>query len=159
MATTVDVRPAEPDDAARLLEWRNDRDAVTSSLTGAAVEPGEHARWFERVLRDPDRVLLIGVSEGSPIGMCRFDIDGDSAEVSINLDPVRRGQGLAVPLLSAGIEALHDRAANVKRLTAQVRAGNSASVRLFTRAGFAPRDGEAEILRFERSTISGTDPS
>ncbi len=151
MVPTVEVRPAAPDDAARLLAWRNDPRTVETSLSGATVAPAEHAAWFKRVLADRDRVLLIGEADGEPIGMCRFDIDGDRAEVSINLDPAHRGMGLARPLLLAALTAVPSR---VTRLTAEVRTDNAASVRLFTAAGFQARPDDAGVSTFERSLDS-----
>ncbi len=162
MPTTVNVRPAAPGDAAGLLAWRNDPGTVTTSLSGAPVAADEHARWFAGVLADPARVLLIGeLADGTAIGMCRFDVDGSHAEVSINLDPQHRGRGLARPLLISAIDELRVRAPRVATLTAQVRAGNAASLRLFASAGFVARSGADDVRWFERdvAAFSGTDPS
>ena len=77
-------------------------------------------------------------NNGPAVGMCRFDLadDSASAEVSINLNPRFRGQGLAGPILRAAIERFHSDNRTAQRLTATVRMNNSASAKLFTSAGF-----------------------
>lgn len=120
------VRPATQDDALDLLVWRNDPLTRAMSLTTDAVAEDAHMAWFARALARPECRLLIGMQGGDKVGMVRID----GGEVSINLRPDRRGQGLALPLLKAAI------AGAAGTLVAHVRPENAASIRLFERAGF-----------------------
>lgn len=137
----IRVRPAEPEDGGVLLEWRNDPDTVAASGTPMPVAAAAHARWLSAVLADPFRVLYIAEldSDDRPrVGMCRFDLtaDGSSAEVSINLAPSHRGQGLSRTLLEAGIAQLRSDHPGVGSLDAKIRHRNTASRRLFESLGF-----------------------
>jgi len=72
-------------------------------------------------------------------------IRDEDAEVSLTVDPARRGEGQAVRIL----RALADAAAGqgVQRLTAEVKHTNVPSLRAFQAAGFE-RESGGEIVRF-----------
>jgi UDP-2,4-diacetamido-2,4,6-trideoxy-beta-L-altropyranose hydrolase len=128
------MRRAEEGDCRDLLEWRNDPLSRAMSLDRGAVSFDDHRTWFERSLRDPARVILIGERDGAKIGMVRYDPDGaGDAAVSVNLNPAWRGRGLAAALLAQSEQELPG---GVKRLTALVRRENIPSLRLFESAGY-----------------------
>lgn len=145
--SSVSVRRAEDSDADLLIEWRNDPTTRASSRDGSAVTPDAHRRWLERVLGDPDRLLLIGLLDGTPVGTVRFDRLRDgrepaAVEVSVTVAPEHRGRGLAVPLLQAAEARLaHD--LPDARLLAYVKSANEASVALFRTAGYGPIETDA----------------
>lgn len=60
--------------------------------------------------------------------------DGDQ-ELGYSLGPAARGQGLGTEAVGA-LCAVLERQEGVRRLTAEVRPGNEASLRLLTRLGF-----------------------
>ncbi len=68
--------------------------------------------------------------------MSRFDLSAaaDTAEVSINLNPLMRGRKLSVPFLTKSIEAFW--ALHPVPLTATIRKDNSASIHCFEACGF-----------------------
>jgi RimJ/RimL family protein N-acetyltransferase len=133
------VRKATKADALDVLSWRND--PLTRSMSRASGEVGEtaHLEWFEKALGDPRRTLLIGELEGRKIGMVRFD-HGDEVEVSININPACRGQGLSYALLTESMTWVRG------PVVAEIRPENLASQRLFERAGFS-FDGMRDDLR------------
>jgi spore coat polysaccharide biosynthesis protein SpsF len=129
------LRPANEDDAERLLAWRNDDDAVRWSITGRAVDRCEHATWLPRVLRDPARRTWIGEVDGIPLGMVRVDVRSGTGTVSVAVDPERRGHGAGTALLRALDDELSlDCQVVVRR--ALVHPANTASLRIFERAGY-----------------------
>jgi RimJ/RimL family protein N-acetyltransferase len=141
----VTVRPAVSADARLLFEWRNDPATRAASLTQDEIGWPEHVAWFERSLESSTRCILLAVEDDRSVGMVRFDISPDdgSAEVSINLAPEVRGTGRSRAILDAGIAAFveeHD----VTVLTAQIRAANVASARLFVSTGFTPLTGDVD---------------
>ncbi|WP_139230074.1 bifunctional UDP-2,4-diacetamido-2,4,6-trideoxy-beta-L-altropyranose hydrolase/GNAT family N-acetyltransferase [Nocardioides terrae] len=130
-------RPATLDDARALFDWRNDPVARVASRSREEVAWDDHIAWLRRTLATPARRLLVIESEGSPVGVVRWDSRGDHDwEVSITVAPVVRGHGLALPLLRAGEEELG--VAGPVRLVATVHRDNVASRRLFQRAGYLP---------------------
>jgi len=73
----------------------------------------------------------------SRVAVCRFDLTTDgSAEVSINLNPAYRGKGLSRSVLEAAIATFENEVDDSPELTATIRPANSASIRIFTSAGF-----------------------
>jgi RimJ/RimL family protein N-acetyltransferase len=141
----MDLRPATGADAELLLAWRNDPDTVAWSRSPDPVSRPDHVRWLDAVLADPDRLLLIAEADG-PVGTVRFDRDGDAWEVSITVAPVRRGQGLALPILATAEATLEAGTS----LLAWVHRDNKASLALFERAGYVCEPSDAEWLRWTK---------
>lgn len=150
----ITVRDADRSDRDVLRDWRNDPDTRSASLTEDPVSAADHASWFERALADPDRILLIGeIGDGSPtgdarVGMVRFDRADDHAEVSINLSPRFRGLGLGRELLRTAIDS-YLASGGAPVITATIRVGNRASLRLFEGAGFSRVLSDGETERYE----------
>jgi RimJ/RimL family protein N-acetyltransferase len=142
MSRTLTVRPATEADALDVLAWRNDPLTRAMSRDQGEVEEAAHVAWFARAIADSARTLLIGEVDGGKVGMVRID-RGAETEVSINLNPAYRGQGLSVPLLMAALAGVPD-------VWAEVREENAASIRLFERAGFELRDRRDGLRRYFR---------
>jgi RimJ/RimL family protein N-acetyltransferase len=111
------------------------------------VEPAGHARWFQGALADPSCTLLIGERGGRKIGMVRL-ARGDETEVSINLNPAERGQGLARELLALALAA--ERGA----VLAVIKPENLASIRLFEGAGFVLQGAADGLARYVRPAVA-----
>lgn len=132
----VVVRPATQADARDLFEWRNAPEVRRFSRDGAPIEWESHRRWMDAVLADPQRALLVGSAGETAVGVVRYDLAGDEAEVSIHLAPGQAGRGQGRALLDAAGRWLVARHPEVKIVAAEVLAGNDASHRLFTGCGF-----------------------
>lgn len=143
------VRPAEPADAHDLWRWRNDPVARAASRNPDPVPFADHQAWFARALADPARTILIGEIDGSPVGMVRLDAGSDGAEVSIALDPERRGAGLGGALMRVGLAR-----SGARTFTAVLRADNAASRRLFAGAGFRQVAADGLWLTFRRGDLA-----
>ena len=142
----ITVRFATLRDAEDLFQWRNELETRMASQNCAEVVWDQHLSWLTAVLEDPQRFLYVSSRVGadkSTIGMCRFDVEGARAEVSINLNPDFRGRGLAQSILQESISRFAQDRGEVLRLTATIRPSNTASVRIFTESGFrlASEDG------------------
>jgi RimJ/RimL family protein N-acetyltransferase len=90
------------------------------------------------VLSAPDRQLLIGEDSGEPVGVVRFDQDGNRAEVSIYLTPSRLGSGLGANLLLAAEQWLAFTHPDIHVIDAEVLDANAASAELFLSTGYTP---------------------
>jgi RimJ/RimL family protein N-acetyltransferase len=142
----VTLRPATPEDSARLREWRNDPETVAASLSGRGVEPAEHEAWLERVLADPAERLFVIEENGEPVGQLRLQRRGEGTlEVHIGLAASARGRGLGRRALELAWEQ-----AGGEPLVARVLAGNERSLRAFAAAGFDERSREGREVLLER---------
>lgn len=145
------LRPATHADAALLLEWRNDPDAVRFSLTGRAVGASPHASWLAARLAGNAPRLWIAEEGSDPVGQVRVDLDGATGTVSIAVAPAHRGRGVGTGILRALLIEMEANS-QVGTLQATVHADNAASLRAFERAGFQGRDGPGHrFVVFERS--------
>lgn len=133
------VRAATAADSAFVHEGRNADSVRRVSRSSAPIAWADHQRWFEAVLADPSRRLLIGCLDAEPVGVLRYDLapDGRRAEVSLYLAPGREGQGLGAELLAASEAWLRREHPGVCTLVAEVLAGNRSSLQLFEQSGYA----------------------
>lgn len=156
----MELRRARAADAQAVFDWRNDPVTRAASLSTAEVDWHTHQRWFARALENPRLVMYLAEQQAEPqlIGMCRFDINeaGDSAEVSINLNPLARGQRLAQPLLDGAIRSFGDEHGAVRELSAQIRAENYASRLIFERAGFVQIASADGVGTFRRASAGAS---
>lgn len=132
----VVLRQAGPEDSVNLYQWRNHPSIRVVSNNSAVIAWEDHCRWFDAVLRDAQRKLLIGMQEDLPIGVVRFDIQEDQAEVSIYMIPDAHASGRGGELLASAEQWLAMHCPGVRTLHAQVLGGNIRSNRLFMAAGY-----------------------
>ena len=132
----VAVRPAAHEDIRNMYEWRNHPDVRNNSRTQAAIDWPTHLAWTRDALQDPSKIVLIGEQDGQAVGVVRFDIGADAAEVSIYLVPGLAGRGTGSDLLGAAEDWLTRAAPGVAQLNAEVLGGNDRSHGLFRRGGY-----------------------
>jgi RimJ/RimL family protein N-acetyltransferase len=130
------LRRAVVSDKLSVFEWRNDETTRKFFFDSAPVNCDTHETWFDRVLSAEHVYLLIGELAGKPIGVLRYDVDGDCAEVSVYLVPGRSGQGLGSKLLTEGTAWIRCNVVGVHHLKARIVCENLASLRAFKKAGF-----------------------
>jgi len=144
MPKTMQVRHATADDAQMIYEWRTSPEVMGASRNTASFPFEDHLAWLERVLQDPQRLLLIGHHDGRDIGVVRFDINGGRAEVSIFLAPGTMGAGLGRALLATGEAKLRHKHPQVTRVDAWVNTDNPRSFQLFQHLGYSTRISRLE---------------
>jgi spore coat polysaccharide biosynthesis protein SpsF (cytidylyltransferase family)/RimJ/RimL family protein N-acetyltransferase len=143
------LRPAYAHDAMFVLECRRDHDAVRFSVSGCAITPEEHERWFTARLHQPGNPMWVGEVDGAPVGTVRLDVHAGVAEVAIAVAPSARGRGFGRGLLVALLD--HVRAdQQVVDLVARIHPENLASMRAFRRVGFENVEGGASCDGFAR---------
>ena len=136
-APALALRPATEDDCLRLHRWRNHPHILAVSHDPTPIPLDDHRRWFARTLADPDRRLLIAESAGTPVGVVRFDIDGDAAKISVYRDPLRTDPVRG--LIRAADDWARAHLPDCRRIVADVLADNQASLAAFLRAGYHAR--------------------
>jgi UDP-2,4-diacetamido-2,4,6-trideoxy-beta-L-altropyranose hydrolase len=130
------MRRAVAADCDQLHSWRNHPAVRAVSRSQAEIKLDDHRRWFDRVLASGTHELLIGESASEPVGVVRFDLDHDTAEVSIYLVPQAVGRGRGRALLSSAEAWLKHVHPEISTLRAHVQANNPRSHRLFEACGY-----------------------
>lgn len=96
--SAVTLRPAEPGDSARLLDWRNLPDVARWMYTDHVITPDEHARWYAGALADPSRKYWIIELDGEPVGLANlYDLSPANRKTSwayYLASPLVRGKGV-----------------------------------------------------------------
>jgi RimJ/RimL family protein N-acetyltransferase len=128
------------DDADQLLEWRNTPGSRANSLRSDQISKLEHMRWFsERLKRIDAEPFLMFETNKELIGMTRLDCKSSSEnyfEISIIVNPELLGQGIGSRILEITCEHFFHRHPD-KIIVAKVNLNNTASQRLFIKAGFS----------------------
>lgn len=133
---SVAVRMATSADSRMLFSWRNHASIRSVSRNSEPIEWADHSAWFNTVLADPSRSLLIGERDGTPVGSVRFDVRDGEAEVSIYLAPEHLASGIGAELLFAAESWLAKERMEVVSIRAEVLGDNQPSHRLFRAAGY-----------------------
>jgi UDP-2,4-diacetamido-2,4,6-trideoxy-beta-L-altropyranose hydrolase len=148
----VVVRRCSAADEPLLLEWANDPETRRFAFNRSRIADDEHHRWFCARLEDPSYAILIGEdSHGLPLGQVRFDLYRDTSEATINIsvDVALRGTRIGGVLLREAVAVWRKSHPDI-RIIAEVVAGNEASRRLFSSAGFAvTASRRPETITFE----------
>lgn len=133
----LSLRRAVAADCDLVWTWRNDERTRRHFHDPRPVDLAAHRRWFAASLEMESRDLLLGSEGEDPVGVLRFDHEGDRALVSVYLVPDRAGRGEGAWLLRAGLRWLADHRPAIRDVDAEVLAANEASRRAFEAAGFA----------------------
>jgi RimJ/RimL family protein N-acetyltransferase len=134
----VTFRAATLLDSEMIFAWRNHPAIRAVSRNPAEIPRDTHRRWMEATLRDAGRALLVAECGGQPVGIVRFDFDGEAATISVYRAPAsdKRRIGL-IPRAVAWIE---DNRPDIRRIVAEVMDGNTTSLSAFESAGFVERE-------------------
>jgi len=133
----LELRQASGLDATLLFEGRNAAHVRQWAFNRDLIDWEGHVAWLERSLQNPQRLILIGETARGPIGMLRYDRDGERAEVSIYLFEGQTGVGWGQALLSGGERFLRRHWPQTRVIEAQVLADNAVSASLFQKAGYS----------------------
>ncbi|MGH2829375.1 MAG: GNAT family N-acetyltransferase [Actinomycetota bacterium] len=134
-------------DSKGVFAWANDPVTRANSASTDPIPWESHSEWFAAKLADPNCSIFI-VSDGDePVGVVRFDVAGDEAEISVNLAPEARGRGIGSLAIRVACAEVPD-----ETVVAYIREENTASQKAFAAAGFTP-DGRrvvrgVDMLRF-----------
>lgn len=143
------IRKATENDSEDLFIWRNDPVTRSMSFSSTKIKKPNHNSWFKESLKSNSRTLFIGEFANQKVGICRFDktIDGESAHISINLNPSARSKGLSVNFLNAAINKYIKY--NKIDIIAGVKKTNNISLKIFKKAGFHQKsyfDEDIELI-------------
>lgn len=130
------MRAAVHEDMHKLFDWRNHPSIRAVSRNSEPLAWESHKRWFDSVIADNKKHLLIAESDSDEIGVVRFDMMHDEAEISIYLVPDSDNSGKGSELLRAAELWLAEHFPNVLKLRAEVLGANDRSQHLFQSNGY-----------------------
>lgn len=134
--SNITIRLASEDDSRKLFEWRNHPKIREVSRNSGVISWEDHQEWFASVLTSPNRLLLVGQRGDVPVGVVRFDIQENEAEVSIYVVPDIEESGLGRDLLQTAERWFAGNRPGVGKVRAHVLGNNARSRRLFLGAGY-----------------------
>jgi UDP-2,4-diacetamido-2,4,6-trideoxy-beta-L-altropyranose hydrolase len=136
------LRRSVETDCRMLHEWRNHPEVRRYALDPSPIPYSQHEQWFQAALRQEERILLVAEDAGGqPVGVLRYDLAGDQAEVSVYLSPERMGLGYGEAILRAGERWLGRAHPEITRFRATIRPENVASRTVFGRLGYGEAYG------------------
>lgn len=141
---TLNFRSATVEDSDRILQWRNDPIVRAASSNSACIDDATHRTWLLRTLADPLRTLLIAEHGPEPIGVVRFDFSPPQATISVYRVPGAPPVGGLVHQATMWLWKHHP---EIRKVRAEVLAGNEVSLAAFRNAGYSL---EKNVLVWER---------
>jgi len=134
--TAIKMRLATSEDSEKLFGWRNHILIRSVSRNSEEINWSDHQKWFTGVLSSSDRVLLIGELENVPVGVVRFDIQDNTAEVSIYVIPETDLTGAGQELLQSAEHWIKRFRPEIREIKADVLGSNERSHRFFLGADY-----------------------
>lgn len=131
----LNFRPADQRDCDKLLRWRNSPEIRQASINTDEIALPTHRSWFLATLADPSRLLLIAESDGKELGVVRFDLAPPQASISVYRVPDALSENIG--LIEQATVWLHDQHPEIRRVVAEVKQGNLASLCAFRAAGYS----------------------
>lgn len=144
IAPNIDMRLANKTDSINIFTWRNHPSIRHRSLSSNEIEWADHEKWFSQICGQINQPILIGEFEKKSIGVVRFDIRENLAEVSIYLVPESGNRGLGRKLLSEAEQWLRANRPNVLAICANVLPDNESSIKLFTTLRYVKHAGPTQ---------------
>lgn len=134
------LRAAAPGDCQLFWQWANDPAVRSMAFHSEPIPWESHQHWFAaRLASAKSQLFVLEDADAKPVGQIRFDEAEDGVfEIDLSIASGLRGSGIGQDLLSQG-EALLRQRARVSRLRASVKLDNTASLKLFRRAGYEER--------------------
>jgi RimJ/RimL family protein N-acetyltransferase len=130
------LRPATYEDCENIFSWRQHNQTRRFSFNKELISFQEHQNWFLKAIENPDKMIFIGEIRGEPIGVLRYDVEGEGAAVSIYLVPGKYGSGYGPLMLKEGNKWLKRQRPELKFVYAHIIPDNIASIKAFAKAGF-----------------------
>ena len=130
----LNLRRAAYSDTCLLYQWANNPVVRSQAFSSQPISWFDHIHWcHSRIARC--NTIWIAEKQSCAVGQVRFDLRDNRLWVDIHLDENCRGKGLGLHLLERAI-ALQSAITPGYCFCAQVKIVNSASCRLFVKAGF-----------------------
>ena len=144
---TIKVREAVLDDIADLYIWRNHETTRPMLHNVEPIEWEAHVKWYSEALKTPNHLALICYLEesGIKIGSINFNMQAETALISIIMNPKMRGKKLSTTCLVEAIGTFKLRYPIIKVINAEIKRINDAGKKTFSNAGFRLKQIEEDV--------------
>ncbi len=134
--TKLELRDVKLEDCQILWKWTNDPVTRAMSFSSDYIPFETHKSWFNRRAQNPEIAFYLASNQdGIPLGQTRFESDGRSTFVSLNLSPDFRGCGLGRELIRQATQK-YMKEKKGDRVIALIKRENYASIRAFEKSGY-----------------------
>lgn len=134
--TEIRLERAQKEDCRDLWLWRNDEKARKNFFDDRQIPWPEHEKWFDSCLKSGTTHIYVAKRGAGKIGAIRFDAQDNKASVSINLNPDFMGQGYGSEIIKSATEKVLSEASSIRSIIAEIKKGNIASQKAFSKAGY-----------------------
>ena len=136
MPLDISLRKATMDDCEAIYKWRNAEETRRHIFYPEQISLDKHCTWFMESLKNYYRQILIAELHGRPVGVLRYDIDGQLAVISIYNVPGIKGYGIGTQIINTGSKWLRRYFPDVHKIQAKVLPENVVSKKAFVNAGY-----------------------
>ena len=153
----IRLREMKRDDMANRVKWFNDPQVNKTLLLEGRLNLEETYEWFDRVKADDRRVdFVVEDKQGKPIGFTSLvninRKDGTAECFCVIGDKASWGKGLGTEvhrlLIDWGFKSL-----GLHRVWADIRAENTAIIKVIERLGFKVEDRKQKVIKAERVDV------
>jgi UDP-2,4-diacetamido-2,4,6-trideoxy-beta-L-altropyranose hydrolase len=141
----IEIRLANAIDSKNIFSWRNHPTIRNHSRSSNEIEWSEHEKWFANRCGQTNHPILIGQIKGKDIGVVRFDIRENFADVSIYRVPESGHHGTGHKLLCEAEAWLKRNHPHVLAIHALVLQANERSKKLFEKSHYVKHADSAQI--------------
>lgn len=135
--TRLYIRTANENDCDSIFKLSNQEYVRRYSLNSRPIEWESHVKWFEKQMSSETHLFLIVINElDQLVGQVRYELESESATISISLSKSILGKGLSKTIIRQSILYLRQRHPEILRIFAWISDENKASIKTFERVGF-----------------------
>jgi UDP-2,4-diacetamido-2,4,6-trideoxy-beta-L-altropyranose hydrolase len=146
-------KKVDDEDVDILFKWINDPEVRSQSLSTNNITYEEHATWFSKKIADRNCHLYIACKNDIPVGMLRFDLNGDEALINYLVDKFQRGKGIGNSIIKNGVVQFLNDSSFKGTIKAVVKSSNTASLKIFEKAGFAEEMEKEGLTHFKKLVV------
>lgn len=152
----IEIISANNSHSKEIWQWRNNPISKSMFHNNALVTWEEHCLWFENSLNNSNRFMYVAIKGKELCGIVRFDLlpqESCDFEISINLNPSKRGKGLSKKILELSICKLSKDIPSAKKVVAEVKLNNINSNKLFQSLKFFKHSSTKKGFNFYSKNI------
>ena len=131
----ISFRRVKIEDCREIWQWRNEKVVRDQSFSSDPIPYPIHQEWFNKRLVDKNCVFLKILLNNRDVGVLRYDIEDQSAEIHITIALEMRNKGIGMQSIRLGSELLFKQT-KVDVISAHIKTNNNPSIRTFEKAGF-----------------------
>ncbi|NFE60766.1 GNAT family N-acetyltransferase [Clostridium botulinum] len=122
------------EDIDEVCRMSNQLSVRFNSFNKQFIPYGEHCKWYENSLKNPNRIMYLIKVDKTTVGQVRIDKEKNVGELSFSIDEDNRGKGYASELLKLIIRKALVK--NICILRGRVLKENEGSKKLFLKNNF-----------------------